>query len=87
MKVKRVSYGYGYEVEGAKYIRVKTHYISSTMKGYELVVKRINQEYGYDRIFYSVRFNELKDFLAKYDSERELLADYYMARLEGKITL
>ena len=46
MKVKRVSYGY--EVEGAKYIRVKTHYISSTMKGYELIVKRINQEYGYD---------------------------------------
>lgn len=85
MKVKRVSYGY--EVEGAKYIRVKTHYISSTMKGYELVVKRINQEYGYDRIFYSTRFNELKDFLAKYDSERELLADYYMAKLEGKFTL
>ena len=42
------------------------------MKGYELIVKRINQEYGYDRIFYSTRFNELKDFLAKYDSEREL---------------
>ena len=87
MKVKRVSYGYGYEVEGAKYIRVKTHYISNTMKSYELVVKRINQEYGYDRIFYSLRFNKLKNFLAKYDSERELLADYYMARLDGNYTL
>ena len=89
MKVKRVSYGYGYgyEVDGAKYIRVKIHYSSSTRKGYKLVVKRINQEYGYDIIFYSLRFNDLKNFLAKYDSERELIADYYMAKLEGKFTI
>lgn len=85
MKVKRVSYGY--EVEGAKYIRVKTHYISSTMKGYELEVKNIHSLWQNDRIKHFYKLQDLKDFLAKYDSERELLADYYMARLEGKFTL
>ena len=85
MKVKRVSYGY--EVEGAKYISVKTHYISSTMKGYELIVKRIDQEYGYDRIFYSTRFETFKNFLAQYETEKDLLFDYYTARLEGKTRL
>ena len=85
MKVKKVSYGY--VVEDAKYINIGIHYISNTMKDYELKVKGINQEWGYYRIKYFTRFNELKDFLAKYESEKDLLADYYMARLEGKYTL
>ena len=86
MKVKRVN-SFRYEVEGATYVSIKVHYISDTMKSYELIVKRINQEWGYDRIKMYCRLNDMKEFLAKYDNERELLADYYMARLEGKFTL
>lgn len=85
MKVKRVSYGY--VVKDAKYINIRIHYISNIMKDYVLEVKGINQEWGYYRIKYFTRFKDLKDFLEKYESEKELLADYYMARLEGKYTL
>ena len=85
MKVKRVSYGY--EVDGAKYISIKTHYISSTMKSYELIVKRINSEWGVDRIFYTTKLETLKNFLAQYETEKDLIADYYTARLEGKYEL
>ena len=85
MKVKRVSYGY--EVDGAKYISIETHYISSTMKSYELIVKRINSEWGVDRIFYTTKLETLKNFLAQYETEKDLIADYYTARLEGKYEL
>ena len=85
MKVKSVSYGY--EVDGAKYISITIHYISSTMKSYELIVKRINSEWGVDRIFYTTKLETLKNFLAQYETEKDLIADYYTARLEGKYEL
>ena len=86
MKVKRVKSGY-YNVEEAKYIRIKTGYISSTMTSYELTVKKINSEYGEDRIFITYKLETLKNFLAKYETEKDLLADYYITRLEGKRVL
>ena len=83
MKVKRVKSGY-YNVEEAKYVRIRTGYISSTMTYYELYVRKINSEYGEDRIFYTHKLETLKNFLAQYETEKDLLADYYIARLEGK---
>ena len=83
MKVKRNEDGI-YKVEGAKYVRIRTGYISSTMTYYELCVKKINSEYGEDRIFYTHKLETLKNFLAQYETEKDLLADYYIARLEGK---
>ena len=83
MKVKRVKSGY-YNVEEAKYVHIRTGYISSTMTYYELYVRKINSEYGEDRIFYTHKLETLKNFLAQYEAEKDLLADYYIARLEGK---
>ena len=86
MKVKRVKSGY-YNVEEAKYVHIRTGYISSTMTYYELYVRKINSEYEEDRIFYTHKLETLKNFLAKYEAEKDLLADYYIARLEGKYEL
>lgn len=86
MKVKRVS-SFRYEVEDAKYISIDKHYITNTLSSYELEVKNIHSPWQKDRIKLFYKLQDLKDFLAKYDSERELLADYYMAKLEGKFTL
>ena len=86
MKVKRVKSGY-YNVEEAKYVRIRTGYISSTMTYYELYVRKINSEYGEDRIFYTHKLETLKNFLAQYETEKDLLFDYYTARLEGKYHL
>ena len=86
MKVKRVKSGY-YNVEEAKYARIRTGYISSTMTYYELYVRKINSEYGEDRIFYTHKLETLKNFLAQYETEKDLLVDYYIARLEGKYEL
>ena len=86
MKVKRVS-SFRYEVEDVKYICIDKHYITNTLSSYELEVKNIHSPLQKDRIKLFYKLQDLKDFLAKYDSERELLADYYMAKLEGKFTL
>ena len=83
MKVERVRSGY-YKVEGAKYVRIETGYITDTKRCYELNIKRIDSEWGVDRIFYTTKLETLKNFLAQYENEKDLLADYYIARLEGK---
>lgn len=85
MKVKKDEFRY--KVEGAKYVFIRDYYISNTLKHYELCVRKFGGDCGYDRIKLYSRLSELKDFLAKYDNEKDLLADYYMARLEGKFTL
>ena len=86
MKVERVRSGY-YKVEGAKYVRIETGYITDTKRCYELNIKRIDSEWGVDRIFYTTKFETLKNFLAQYETEKDLLFDYYTARLEGKTRL
>ena len=83
MKVKRVKSGY-YNVEEAKYVRIIDSYFSNTKKCYELVVRNISSNCGNDRIFYTHKLETLKNFLAQYETEKDLLADYYIARLEGK---
>ena len=83
MKVERIKSGY-YKVEGAKYILIETGYITDTKRCYELNIKRIDSEWGVDRIFYTTKLETLKNFLAQYETEKDLLADYYIARLEGK---
>ena len=83
MKVERIRSGY-YKVEGAKYVRIETGYITDTKRCYELNIKRIDSEWGVDRIFYTTKLETLKNFLAQYETEKDLLADYYIARLEGK---
>lgn len=86
MKVERVRSGY-YKVEGAKYIRIETGYITDTKRCYELNIRRIDSEWREDRIFYTTKLETLKMFLAQYETEKDLLADYYIARLEGKYEL
>ena len=86
MKVERIRSGY-YKVEGAKYVRIETGYITDTKRCYELNIKRIDSEWGVDRIFYTTKLETLKNFLAQYETEKDLLADYYIARLEGKYEL
>ena len=83
MKVKRNEDGI-YKVEGAKYVRIIDSYFSNTVKCYELVVRSINPNKLNDRIFYTYKLETLKNFLAQYETEKDLLADYYIARLEGK---
>ena len=86
MKVKRNEDGI-YKVEGAKYVRIIDSYFSNTVKCYELVVRSINPNKLNDRIFYTYKLETLKNFLAQYETEKDLLADYYIARLEGKYEL
>ena len=83
MKVKRNEDGI-YKVEGAKYVRIIDSYITNTEKCYELVVRNISSNYGNDTIFYTYKLKTLKEFLAQYETEKDLLFDYYTARLEGK---
>ena len=83
MKVKRDEDGF-YRVEGAKYVRVIDSYFTNTKKCYELVVRSISPNKCNDRIFYTYKLETLKNFLAQYETEKDLLADYYIARLEGK---
>ena len=83
MEVKRNEGGF-YKVEGAKYVRIIDSYFSNTKKCYGLVVRSINPNKLNDRIFYTYKLETLKNFLAQYETERDLLADYYIARLEGK---
>ena len=83
MEVKRNGDGF-YKVEGAKYVRVRDSYFTNTKKRYELTVKKINSQWGEDRIFYTYKLENLKQFLAQYETEKDLLFDYYTARLEGK---
>ena len=83
MKVKRNEDGI-YKVEGAKYVRIIDSYFSNTKKCYELVVRSISPNKLNDRIFYTYKLENLKQFLAQYETEKDLLFDYYTARLEGK---
>lgn len=86
MEVKRNEDGF-YKVEGAKYVRIIDSYITNTEKRYELVVRNISSNYGNDTIFYTYKLKTLKEFLAQYETEKDLLFDYYTARLEGKYHL
>ena len=86
MKVKRSEDGI-YKVEGAKYVRIIDSYFSNTKKCYELVVRSISPNKCHDRIFYTYKLETLKEFLAQYETEKDLLFDYYTARLEGKYEL
>ena len=86
MEVKRNEDGF-YKVEGAKYVRIINSYITNTEKRYELVVRSISSNYGNDTIFYTYKLKTLKEFLAQYETEKDLLFDYYTARLEGKYHL
>ena len=83
MTVKRNEDGF-YKVEDAKYVRIIDSYITNTEKCYELVVRNISSNYGNDTIFYTYKLKTLKEFLAQYETEKDLLFDYYTARLEGK---
>lgn len=83
MKVKRNEDGF-YKIEGAKYVRVIDRPISNNEKCYELVVRNISSNYGNDTIFYTYKLKTIKEFLDKYENEKDLLFDYYTARLEGK---
>ena len=86
MKVKRNEDGF-YKIEGAKYVRVIDSYFTNTKKCYELVVRSLNPNKCNDRIFYTYKLETLKHFLAQYETEKDLLFDYYTARLEGKYEL
>ena len=86
MKVKRNEDGI-YKVEGAKYVRIIDSYFSNTKKCYELVIRSISPNRLNDRIFYTYKLKTLKEFLAQYETEKDLLFDYYTARLEGKYGL
>ena len=86
MEVKRNKDGF-YKIEGAKYVHIVDSYCSNTEKCYELVVKNISSNYGNDTIFYTYKLKTLKEFLDKYETEKDLLFDYYTARLEGKYHL
>ena len=86
MEVKRTKDGF-YKIEGAKYFRIVDSYISNTEKRYELVIKNISSNYGNDTIFYTYKLKTLKEFLAQYETEKDLLFDYYTAILEGKYHL
>ena len=86
MEVKRTKDGF-YKIEGTKYVRIIDSYITNTEKCYELVVRNISSNYGDDTIFYTYKLKTLKEFLAQYETEKDLLYDYYIARLEGKTRL
>ena len=86
MEVKRNKDGF-YKIEGAKYVRVIDRPISNNEKCYELVVRNISSNYGNDTIFYTYKLKTLKEFLDKYETEKDLLFDYYTARLDGKTRL
>ena len=86
MEVKRTKDGI-YKIEGAKYVRVRDSYFTNTKKCYELVVRSISPNKCNDRIFYTYKLKTLKEFLAQYETEKDLLFDYYTARLEGKYEL
>ena len=86
MTVKRDEDGF-YKIEGTKYVRIIDSYFSNTQKCYELVVRNISSNYGNDTIFYTYKLKTLKEFLAQYETEKDLLFDYYTARLEGKTRL
>ena len=83
MKVERIKSGY-YKVEGAKYIRIETGYITDTRRCYELNIRSIDSTWKEDRIFHTHKLETLKKFLAQYETEKDLIADYYIARLVGK---
>ena len=84
MKVKRNEDG-RYRIEGAKYVRLINMPISDTEKCYELVVDDTKK--GNVTIFYTCRLAKLKNFLDKYENEKDLLFDYFIATLKGKYTL
>ena len=86
MEVKRNKDGF-YKIEGAKYVRVIRSYYSDTQSCYELVVRSISPNSWNDRIFYTYKLKTLKEFLAQYETEKDLLFDYYTARLDGKTRL
>ena len=86
MEVKRTKDGF-YKIEGTKYVRIIDSYITNTEKCYELVVRNISSNYGNDTIFYTYKLKTLKEFIAQYETEKDLLFDYYTARLEGKTRL
>ena len=86
MEVKRTKDGI-YKIEGAKYVRIIRSYFSDTQSCYELVVRSLNPTRLNDRIFYTYKLETLKHFLAQYETEKDLLFDYYTARLEGKYEL
>ena len=86
MEVKRTKDGI-YKIEGAKYVSIMDSYFTNTKKCYELTVKDISGKCVRDRIFYTYKLETLKHFLAQYETEKDLLADYYIARLEGKYEL
>ena len=86
MEVKRTKDGI-YKIEGAKYVRVIDSYFTNTKKCYELVVRSISPNKCNDIIFYTYQLKTLKEFLAQYETEKDLLFDYYTARLEGKYEL
>ena len=86
MKIKRDEDGI-YKIEGTKYVRIIRSYFSDTQSCYELVVRSISPNEWNDRIFYTYKLKTLKEFLAQYETEKDLLYDYYTARLEGKTRL
>lgn len=83
MKVKRDEDGF-YKIEGAKYVHIIRSSYTDALSCYELAVRNISSNYGYDTIFYTYKLKTLKEFLAQYETEKDLLFDYYTARLEGK---
>ena len=86
MKIKRDEDGI-YKIEGTKCVRIIRSYFSDTQSCYELVVRSISPNEWNDRIFYTYKLKTLKEFLAQYETEKDLLYDYYTARLEGKTRL
>ena len=86
MTIKRDEDGF-YKIEGTKYVRIIRSYFSDTQSCYELVVRSIGPNEWNDRIFYTYKLKTLKEFLAQYETEKDLLYDYYTARLEGKTRL
>ena len=86
MTIKRDEDGF-YKIEGTKYVRIIRSYFSDTQSCYELVVRSISPNEWNDRIFYTYKLKTLKEFLAQYETEKDLLYDYYTARLEGKTRL
>ena len=62
-------------IKGAEKIRVKIHYFSSREKGYELYFYKEIENGKFEKVtikwFFLLR--DLKEFLAKYETEEELL--------------
>ena len=65
-------------IKGAEKISVKIHYFSSREKGYELYFCKETENGKFERVtirwFFLLR--DLKEFLAKYETEEELLKNY-----------